>query len=216
MHLPGISGGAAAHLRAIAGSALVSAIAVVLLVFAFCPSLQAGNAAENAFDSIINSVSTKYSMDPLLVKAVIWNESRFMPRATGAAGETGLMQLRSCAAKDWADANGKPLPTREELFDPYLNIEVGVWFLARAISRWDGNSHSYALGLCEYNAGYSRASVWSVKNAKSESFDIPSSKAKRYVENVKSKYIEYSEEKAATFARNLQIDLGMLSLRAMQ
>lgn len=216
MGLPGFSGGVFARLFARFGSALTTAASLAIAV-AFAPELSAGDAPENVFDSIIASASQRNAIDPLLIKAVIWNESRFKPRATGASGEIGLMQLKWGAIKDWADANNKSLPSREQLYDPYLNIEVGSWFLARAMRRWDGTNQCYTLALCEYNAGRSRAVGWLSRTAKESDVYIASSKTRRYVINVRDKYIQYSAENAASLAGNLPLDsVAKQSLEAIR
>ncbi len=198
MGLPGLSGGAWARFCALVSAS--ATVAVISFVMAFQAELSAGDASENVFDSVIYEVSAKHSMDPLLIKAVIWNESRFKPRASGASGEIGLMQLKMSAVKDWADANRKPLPSREQVYDPYLNIEIGTWFLARAMQRWDGKDQCYTLALCEYNAGRSRAVTWNSRTRKDAEVSIGSAKTRSYVTNIRDKYIEYSTVNAASVA----------------
>ena len=55
-------------------------------------------------DEIIQAAGGIYEMDPAVIKAVIWRESRFKEDARGAAGELGLMQIRDAAANEWAKA----------------------------------------------------------------------------------------------------------------
>ena len=54
------------------------------------------------YDPLIHAVSTANKLDPMLVKAVVWRESRFDPRKLGGAGERGLMQVSEIAAQDCA------------------------------------------------------------------------------------------------------------------
>ena len=49
---------------------------------------------DHSQDKVIIAAASIYDMDPALIKAVIWRESRFNPDARGAAGELGLMQIR--------------------------------------------------------------------------------------------------------------------------
>src|SRR5436305_12377670 len=56
-------------------------------------------------DRLIRSVAKKYEMDPMLIKAVVWRESRFDPQKIGTAGERGLMQVSEKAANEWAKEN---------------------------------------------------------------------------------------------------------------
>lgn len=112
------------------------------------------------FDNIIENACTANNVDPLLVKALILRESRFKPRATGGAGEIGLMQIKHAVAKDWARATGMDVPSKEDLYDPYINITIGVWYLSRALNRWQGRSTSTRLALFEYNAGRRTVITW--------------------------------------------------------
>src|SRR5258708_18248531 len=59
---------------------------------------------ERSQDGPILAAARRYGVDPALVKAVVWRESRFHPQARGRVGELGLMQIREEAAQEWADA----------------------------------------------------------------------------------------------------------------
>lgn len=198
MELPELSGGAVP--RASSRMAAAMALAIAASAFLFAGTAFAEPASEDLFDSVIYDSAQRLSLDPLLVKAVIWNESRFNPRATGSSGEIGLMQLKMGAVKDWARANGRALPSAEEIYDPYLNIEIGVWYLSRAIERWDGHEQCYTLALCEYNAGRSRAVRWLSGTREGADIAIGSSTTKAYVALVRDKYIEYSSMESSSFA----------------
>lgn len=112
------------------------------------------------FDNIIEDACTAHNLDPILVKALILRESRFNPRVTGGAGEIGLMQIKHAVAKDWARAMDVEVPAKEDLYDPYMNITIGVWYLSRAMKRWEGRSTSTRLALFEYNAGRRTVITW--------------------------------------------------------
>ena len=62
---------------------------------------------ERRFLPDIRSAAQRYGVDPLLVRAVVWRESRFRPEARGTKGEIGLMQIQESAAREWADAEGE-------------------------------------------------------------------------------------------------------------
>ena len=108
-------------------------------------------------DALIRSVAAEQGVDPMLVKALIWRESRFDARKVGAAGERGLMQLTEGAASEWVQQNRVQNFQVEELFDPKVNVQAGTWYLARAIGRWKKQSDPVPFALAEYNAGASRA-----------------------------------------------------------
>src|SRR5437870_4726393 len=72
--------------------------------------------AEVRFDPYILAASERYHIDPALVKAVIWRESRFRPMAHGGAGEIGLMQVNRLAAQEWAEASNLKFFRHRELY----------------------------------------------------------------------------------------------------
>jgi soluble lytic murein transglycosylase len=115
----------------------------------------------DAFADEIASASQRHGVDPLLVKAVIWQESRFHPHKKGAHGERGLMQVTEPAAQDWVQAEGIETFDPGDLMDPKTNIEVGTWYLGRALRHWSAQADPLPFALGEYNAGRSRVKRWS-------------------------------------------------------
>jgi soluble lytic murein transglycosylase len=111
-------------------------------------------------DALIRAVATEYHLDPMLVKAVVWRESRFDAQKFGTAGERGLMQVSEKAAGEWAKDAKRENFRVEELFDPRTNIEAGAWYLRHAIEHWQNQADPLPFALAEYNAGGSRALRW--------------------------------------------------------
>jgi soluble lytic murein transglycosylase len=112
------------------------------------------------YDGLIRNVAMRHNIDPMLVKAVIWRESRFDPQKFGTAGERGLMQVSEGAAKEWASQNQLDNFRVEDLFDPRKNLEAGSWYLQRALQHWQHQPEPIPFALAEYNAGASRAQRW--------------------------------------------------------
>ena len=54
------------------------------------------------YDSLIEEAAGRHHIDPMIVKAVAWRESRFRPEKVGTEGERGLMQITDAAAREWA------------------------------------------------------------------------------------------------------------------
>jgi soluble lytic murein transglycosylase len=104
-------------------------------------------------DRLIVEVSSRHGLSAPLLKAVVWQESRFDPTRVGKKGEVGLMQLMDGAVDDWARVNRCEKPSREELFDPELNLEIGAWYLSWTGSLWPGRESREILQLAAYNAG---------------------------------------------------------------
>ena len=114
-----------------------------------------------AHDAAVERISAKFGLKNTFIQAMIWRESRFDSRATGEAGEIGLMQImQDKAVTDWAKAHKRQVPSKGALYHPALNIEIGSWYLSRAVRRWSRYKDCYALALCEYNAGLTRANRW--------------------------------------------------------
>jgi soluble lytic murein transglycosylase len=112
------------------------------------------------YDNLISAVAAEHQLDPMLVKAVVWRESRFDRQKVGSAGERGLMQVSPKAANEWARENKVTDFKLDQLFDPKINLEAGSWYLRRAIEHWQNESDPLPLALAEYNAGASRAQRW--------------------------------------------------------
>ena len=147
------------------------------------------------FDTLILEAAQRNQVDPRLLKAVIWRESRFEVMTEGKAGEVGLMQIMpDKAVVDWAKAKGKAVPSRGALFDPELNIEIGSWYLGNAIRRWSKYRDCHVLALCEYNAGITRANKWKPADPNADvrkRITIPSTL--NYVNDIMDRYETYKK-----------------------
>lgn len=155
-----------------------------------------------AYDDAVASAAARHGVDPLLVKAVIWQESRFHPEKVGAHGERGLMQVTEGAAQDWVKSEGIETFVPADLFDPKTNIEVGTWYLGRALKHWGTQEDPLPFALGEYNAGRSRVRRWSRGEQISAedlraAMDIPSTRF--YVSAVRGRY-EYYVDRGDTIA----------------
>lgn len=111
-------------------------------------------------DVLIRAIAAEHRLDPMLVKAVVWRESRFDAQKIGSAGERGLMQVTERAAREWVQENRIENFRVEELFDPKVNLKAGSWYLARAMQHWRNQVDPAPFALAEYNAGASRAQRW--------------------------------------------------------
>ncbi len=112
------------------------------------------------YDGLIQTMAEKHGVPPDLVKALVWQESRFDSKATGTAGERGLMQVTEAAATDWVNANRIETFDPVDLFDPKTNLDAGIWYLARALRRNSFREDPRPFALAEYNAGATRVSRW--------------------------------------------------------
>ena len=98
----------------------------------------------NTYDTIINEASEKYSVPKDLIKAVIKQESNYMPNAVSSKGAIGLMQIMPSTGALLG------IEDKESLKDPYTNIMTGTKYLSQMLNRYDGRLD---LSLSAYNAG---------------------------------------------------------------
>ena len=149
------------------------------------------------YDRLIRSVANEQNLDPRLVKAVVWRESRFDPQKYGTAGERGLMQVSGKAAAEWAGENRIDNFRDDDLFDPETNLRAGSWYLRRAIEHWQHQPDPIPFALAEYNAGASRVQRWAggsdAVGVASKDFlrniDFPNTR--KYVDSVIERYRFY-------------------------
>lgn len=147
------------------------------------------------FHAEILAASRRYEVDPALIKAVIWQESRFRPSAVGTVGEVGLMQITDPAAQEWAAAEGlAPLP-REHLFHPRTNVLAGTWYLKRSLARHPRADDPLPFALAEYNAGRGNVLRWAQGSAATNSAafieQIGFPGTRHYVRNVLARRLEF-------------------------
>ena len=152
----------------------------------------------NRYDSLIAQAGERYGVDPSLIKAVIWRESRFQPGMVGTQGERGLMQITERAALDWSRAEKIETFVPTDLFDPKTNIEAGTWYLSKALKQWAGKDDPVPFALAEYNAGRARVKRWERGAKRGGEFgaddlraamDFPSTR--RYTHSIVGRYKDF-------------------------
>lgn len=150
---------------------------------------------ERRYDPMIAAAARRYAIDPALVKAVIWRESRFNARARGRVGELGLMQVRDAAGHEWASAEKKVGFTERHLADPDTNIYAGSWYLAQLLKRYRAVDDPIPYGLADYNAGRTHVLRWMQGAAKTNSaqflarMDFPGTR--EYIESIRKRHVLY-------------------------
>jgi soluble lytic murein transglycosylase len=127
------------------------------------------------YEQIVIGHAENYHLDPQLVAAVIYQESKFDADAVSSSGAVGLMQLLPETAQGIADRTGGEGWHESDLVDPELNIRYGSWYLRHLLDKY-GNE---ALALAAYNAGQSNVDRW-----REEGKGIQFSETRRYVERV--------------------------------
>lgn len=134
----------------------------------------------------------KYNVDPYLIASVIRQESGFDPTVVSNAGAVGLMQLMPAEATRIATLGNLPPPTREDLFDPSINITMGAAELRQKIDAMGGRE---TLAIAAYNAGETPVNRWLTRTP-TDDIDvfiesIPYAETRLYVKNVTRNRNEY-------------------------
>ncbi len=176
--------------------AALAAMALAVCAFLFRGDLRDLLVDDTRFSTEIAAAAARHNLPPELVRAVVFQESRFDPFARGSRGEYGLMQvLPQGAAAEWARVLRRPVPGRAELCTPQVNLEIGCWYLARAMERWKKYRCRTELALCQYNAGESRAERWKPETPDGEVIDrIGIGSTRIYVQRIMRRYRSYLEE----------------------
>ena len=89
----------------------------------------------------INEASAEFNVDPNLIAAMAFRESRFDPQAVSHAGAIGVMQLKPRTAKGLGV---------KDIYDARENVFGGTKYIASLLDRFNGDID---LALAGYNAG---------------------------------------------------------------
>lgn len=106
---------------------------------------------------IVHDQALSTGLDEAWIYAILRQESAFNPTAVSHAGAMGLMQLMPATARQVAKTLGRPRPSRNDLYDPRLNITLGSAYLAQMQQRYGG---SPMLAAAAYNAGPGNVDKW--------------------------------------------------------
>lgn len=127
------------------------------------------------YEAIVNGHARNYRLDPALLAAVIYTESKFDAEARSAAGAIGLMQLLPDTAKGIALRTGGRNFVVDDLYVPELNVRYGSWYLRHLLDRY-GDAR---LALAAYHAGQGNVDRW---RARGVGVQFPETRA--YVDKV--------------------------------
>lgn len=142
--------------------------------------------------AIVEKYAGVYNVDPLLVVAVIREESKFLPRSESRKGALGLMQLMPDTARWIAQSIGDKNFQDSDVLQPDKNIQFGTWYLASLAKEFNGN---VTLMLAAYNGGRGHVKEWINSNTLDlehlEVRDIPFPETRDYVRRVLKSYQTY-------------------------
>jgi soluble lytic murein transglycosylase len=108
------------------------------------------------YEQIVRGHARNYDLDPALLAAVIYQESKFKSNAQSSSGAIGLMQLLPDTAKGIAVHTGGTAFRVDDLYDPELNVRYGAWYLRHLLQKY-GDERT---ALAAYNAGQDNVDRW--------------------------------------------------------
>jgi soluble lytic murein transglycosylase len=141
-------------------------------------------------DSIRQQAAEK-DLDPALIAAVIYAESRFSGDQTSEAGARGLMQVTPATARAIADQSGGVTFRVADLANSDINIRYGSYHLRDLLDQYGGN---LIAALAAYNAGSGNVDGWGAAELELGDIEFPETRA--YVEQVLEKRDQYRENYA--------------------
>jgi soluble lytic murein transglycosylase len=145
-------------------------------------------------EDIIRQQARDKDLDPALIAAVIFAESKFRDR-TSATGAKGLMQIQPETARFIARRSGGTTFDVRDLGTPQINIQYGSYYLRYLLDRYGGNR---VLAVAAYNGGETNVDRWIAQSGRrGKAFgldDIPFPETRAYVSRVFDAERDYRRE----------------------
>jgi peptidoglycan lytic transglycosylase len=127
------------------------------------------------YEQIVRGHARNYRLDPALLAAVIYQESKFQADAKSDSGAIGLMQLQPETAKGIAIRTGGSRFQTSDLYNPEINVRYGSWYLRHLLNKYGDEKTA----LAAYNAGQRNVDEW-----RAEGKEIQFSETRAYVDKV--------------------------------
>jgi soluble lytic murein transglycosylase len=108
------------------------------------------------YEQVVRGHARNYRLEPSLLAAVIYQESKFRPDVKSSSGAIGLMQLLPATAKGIAIHTGGSKFVVSDLYNPELNVRYGAWYLRHLLDKY----HDERTALAAYNAGQQNVDEW--------------------------------------------------------
>ena len=144
------------------------------------------------YEQIVVGHAENYDLEPHLLAAVIYQESKFRPNVKSSSGAIGLMQLLPDTAKGIAIHTGGNRFRVSDLYNPEINIRYGSWYLRHLLDKYGDEE----LALAAYNAGQANVDRW-----REQGVGIQFDETRHYVRRV--------QKLKAIYARAYRSELGL-------
>ena len=175
---------------------IVALAAVALLVSVTLAALNTdvrNNTLPLMDTAIIREQAAAKHLDPALIAAVIYAESKFEPRRSSAGAE-GLMQILPATAYYLAHLSGGSRFTASDLARPQINVAYGSYYLRYLLDHYEGDE---MLAVAAYNGGLANVDRWVAKaqdaGGRLTIGEIPFPETREYVSRVLAAQQQYRE-----------------------
>jgi soluble lytic murein transglycosylase len=171
---------------------LVVAVTAVALVLPALRRIVDNLTLPLAYTAVIREQARDKHLDPALIAAVIYAETKFIPR-TSPTGALGLMQIEPATAEFLAHRSGGTSFQVSDLANPEINIRYGSYYLRYLLNEYSGNE---TLALAAYNGGETNVNHWLAQaHAAGVAFgisSIPFPQTRAYVQRVERAQVSYA------------------------
>jgi soluble lytic murein transglycosylase len=151
------------------------------------------------YQDVIRQQAAEKRIDPALIAAVIYAETKFDAR-TSSAGAEGLMQILPQTAEYLAHRSGATTFRVSDLGTPQVNIAYGSYYLRFLLDQYHGST---VMALAAYNGGEANVDSWvAAARARGHRFaisDIPFPETQAYVQRV----LQARKDYRSTYATQL-------------
>jgi len=143
------------------------------------------------YSSTVELAAAEFDTDPLLIWAVMREESRYDPEARSYVGARGLMQVMPVSQTWIAEQLGEDI-SPGDAFTPQASIRMGAWFLHFLFNYFEGDLE---LAIAAYNGGAGSVDIWQADPQVSDRDDllrwIGYGETREYLERVSLSYWVY-------------------------
>lgn len=145
------------------------------------------------YSATVEAAAAEFDVDPLLIWAVMREESRYDPEALSYVGARGLMQVMP-SSQAWIAEQLEEDISPGEAYTPEASIRMGAWFLRFLLDYFDGDLE---LAIAAYNGGAGSVDSWQADPGVSNRDDllrwIGFGETREYLERVSLSYRVYRE-----------------------
>jgi soluble lytic murein transglycosylase len=144
-----------------------------------------------AYADLLSAEAQEQDLDPLLLAALVRQESLFEPVAESYAGARGLGQVMPATGQGIAKNLGMEDFVLDDLYRPSVSLKFGAYYLAVQLGRFDDR---ILVALAAYNGGPGNTLRW--LEAGGDDFDlfvevITAAQSRLYLQRVYQHYLVY-------------------------